>query len=166
MATDVDLNAMTTALVNVSLINNMANLTNSSGDLVYNTTQTLVTETWTSDFLPAEKQWGWLATTVLILATVLVNGALLGVTWKATRLHSSLYTLLGSLAFAHTLNAFLVMPMAINAAINGKLTISTLHPINKCFSRDWDWAWTILSSKYLDNFRTYHCAHRKLDWGL
>ena len=165
MATDVDLNAMTTALINVSLINNTVNLTNSSGDLVYNTTQTLVTEAWTSDFLPAEKQWGWLATTVLILATVLVNGALLGVTWKATRLHSSLYTLLGSLAFAHTLNAFLVMPMAINAAINGKLTISTLHPINKCFSTDWDWAWTF-SSEYLDNFRTYHCAHRKLDWGL
>ena len=130
MATDVDINTMSTTLVNISLTNNTVNLTNSSGDPVYNTTQTIVTEAWTSDFLPAEKQWGWLATTVLRLATVLVNGALLGVTWKATRLHSSLYTLLGSLAFAHTLNAFLAMPMAINAAINGKLTTSTLYSIN------------------------------------
>ena len=130
MATDVDLDTMTTATVNGSLTNNTINFWNSSGDPGSNTTQTLVTEAWTSDFQPSEKQWGWLATTVLLLATVLVNGALLGVTWKATRLHSSLYTLLGSLAFAHTLNAFLVMPMAINAAINGKLTTSTLHPIN------------------------------------
>ena len=128
MATDVDLSA-----INGSLTNNTVDFTNSSDDPVKNTTQTLVTEAWTSDFLPAEKQWGWLATTVLLLATVLVNGALLGVTWKATRLHSSLYTLLGSLAFAHTLNAFLVMPMAINAAINGKLKISTLHQINLMF---------------------------------
>lgn len=128
MATDVDLKTVgvtVTSVLNGSSTNQTLDFLNmsvtTSDKLSENTTGMIITtEPLVYQSVSEEKQWGWLATIVLLLATLLVNGAVLGVTWRATRLHSSLFALLASLAFAHTLNAFLVMPMAINAAIHGK----------------------------------------------
>ena len=132
MATNVDLeNVQTTitSVLNGSLVNRTVDLVNilvaTSDGLPHNTgEQDLITEVQSvADGTEPnkEEQWIWLVTLALLMATLLVNGAVLGVTWRATRLHSTLYAIIGSLALAHTLNAFLVMPMAINAAIYGKL---------------------------------------------
>ena len=130
MATDVDLR--NTTMVNGSLQSTTIRLSNTSvtsfDGLFENTTEIFTTEAWSDDLGTKEEQWGWLATTVLLLATLMVNGAVLGVTWKASRLHSSLYALLASLSIAHTFNALLDMPMAIKAAIYGKfINISLLQ---------------------------------------
>lgn len=120
MATDVDL--QNTTVFNSFLPNKIE--PENSSDTTFNglleNTSDISTQAESGGFGTKEEQWGWLATIVLLLVILLVNGAVLGVTWKATRLHSSLYGLMASLAVAHAVNALLVMPMAINAAIYGK----------------------------------------------
>ncbi len=124
-------NANVTSGISGTLLNHTASLANrlvsTSSGLADNSSEipatARTTETWNitePGRLGVEgEQWSWVATVVLVIATVLVNGAVLGVTWKTATLHSTLYALLASMAVAHTLSALLVMPMAINAAIYG-----------------------------------------------
>lgn len=84
------------------------------------------TEAWPPD--PGggqEAQWGWTAAALLVLATLGVNGVVLGVTWRTPALRSTLFALLASVAVAHSLNALLVMPMSINAAVHGEYPAET-----------------------------------------
>ncbi len=128
MATDVDLlatlgNITTTGNNTETWGNNVTtelgehagvNYTTPSGLISWNVTTQSLAE------LKADPEWPWLATLVLLVLTLGVNAALVGVTCRATQLHTTLHALLASLALADILNALFVMPIAINAAIHGE----------------------------------------------
>ena len=122
MAMDVNITAETAQNV-TSSSNNVTSGSNSTLILDI-TTITLGDQNLPTQSTPQDPQWLGLGGLILVLASLISNGAFLGLFWKASHLHDSYYGLLASLALIGILNSLVTMPFSIFITIYGRYNVN------------------------------------------